>query len=160
MNLPNREEQMIVNMSHNDVLRPLVDRVLITASLVLLVLTVLLTAFLNAEHYWHGHAKAAEVRAMELRAVEGMSTAAKERLIAKLDDDVKLYRRIKGENARNARVVAGMMSIVLLGSAFGFPAGVTREAPRRLLFFAGVLFVLLLLIAVAGVAYCVGLWKA
>ncbi len=95
------------------------DRLLLISSLLLVVLTVIFSQFIDAERFWQGHAVDIEVKMIE----KGLTDEEKKLL----DEKHAEFDGIHDKQRIYGRIFAGLMSFLLFVTVICSPIGVWKE---------------------------------
>ena len=127
------------------------DRLFLLASVLLVVLTVLFSQFMNAQKFWQGKVVDIEIRLLDSSIDDNTKN--------KLDIKRKWFDSIHHKQNNYGRVFAGLMGFVFIVIAVAFPLGVWRQSVIVIQITSYIFLFTLLSLGIVGFLFASGAWR-
>ena len=129
----------------------MIGRLLIISSLLLVVITVIFTQFMNAEKFWQGKAVDLEVRLME----NGLDKDTKKKLESKMKEFDEIHDRQK----MYGKIFGGLAGTLLLINAFCLPIGEWKNSTFIVRSVAFIFMLLSIFLVIVAFAFAFSFWS-
>ena len=119
--------------------------------MLLVVLTVLFSQFMNAQKFWQGKALDVEIRLLDSN-LDGKTKSA-------LEAKRKWFDDIHEKQNNYGRACAGIMALIVVVIALAFPLGVWRQSAVVGQMAACMFLIMLVLLGMGGFLFAFGVWR-
>jgi hypothetical protein len=135
----------------SDISTDIIERIFIAASLLLVVVTVIFSEFLNANKFWHDKTINFEILLLD----ENLNGEKR----AFLEDKLKESRSEHYKQGRNARIFAGSAGTLFFIAAYCLPIGIWKKSSRPLRGFISFIILNFAFLGIMCFFYAFRLWN-